>query len=143
MTDNLSESDRKKTMRAVKSTLTGPERRLRSMLAGMGISGFRMNYAGAPGKPDVAFPTRKVAVFVDGCFWHGCPVCDRPLPETNREYWTRKIARNIARDWRYDEMLAQEGWLVLRIWGHELKKRADLSEVATRIADALDARQGG
>lgn len=139
MTDNLSPTDRVKTMRAVKSQGTGPERRLRAMLAGMGVSGWRLNYEKAPGNPDIAFPEEKIAIFVDGCFWHGCPECNRPLPQKNRDYWKRKIERNIARDQRYNEELSEEGWTILRIWGHELKKRADLSLVTEKIRNVVNS----
>ncbi len=107
------------------------------MLAGMGISGWRINYEDAPGKPDVAFPKQKIAIFVDGCFWHGCSECNRPLPQKNREYWKQKIARNVARDERYNDQLMANGWAVMRFWTHELKKKADLTSVSERIRDVL------
>jgi DNA mismatch endonuclease, patch repair protein len=139
--DNLSAEDRKKTMRAVKGKRTSPERRLRAMLAGMGLRGWRVNYDEGIGKPDVAFAEQKVAIFVDGCFWHGCPVCNRPMPATNVEYWERKIRRNVERDRRYDDELAAAGWLVVRVWGHELKKRADLEPVRERIRQAVGMKR--
>ena len=139
MTDNLSPEDRKRTMRAVKSNSTGPERRLRSMLAGLGIHGWRMNYVSVPGKPDVAFPDNKLALFVDGCFWHQCPICNRPLPSSNQEYWRRKIHSNVERDQRYNEELMAAGWRVLRVWEHELKKSADLKLIAAKLQLMLDS----
>src|SRR3989337_2102654 len=71
--DNLSWEDRRRTMRAVKSKRTGPERRLRAMLAARGFRGWRANPPGIAGKPDFAFPAECVALFIDGCFWHSCP----------------------------------------------------------------------
>ena len=98
MTDNLSPEDRRKTMRAVKGKGTALERQLWAMLAGMGLSGWRKNPKDITGNPDAAFTTEHVAIFMDGCFWHRCPCCNRKLPKTNREYWVRKIGRNVERD---------------------------------------------
>ena len=95
MVDNLRPEDRRKTMRAVKGKGTKLEKRLSSMLAGMSLKGWKQNVSNITGKPDVVFFDQKVVIFVDGCFWHGCPVCQRKLPETNREYWARKITRNV------------------------------------------------
>lgn len=137
MTDNLSPEDRKRTMRAVKGKQTGPERRLRAMLAGMRVSGWCVNYRDAPGNPDIAFPAQRIAIFVDGCFWHACPICNRPLPQNNQEYWERKIRRNQERDRRYDAELESLGWRVLRIWGHEMRKNSDLTLVSAKIRKVL------
>src|SRR5690606_15221568 len=86
MSDNLTPEDRRRTMQAVKSKKTAPERRLRAFLAGSGYHGWRLNCKDIQGNPDVAFPEQKIAIFVDGCFWHGCPVCNRPLPRANHDY---------------------------------------------------------
>jgi len=120
--DNLSREDRVRTMRAVKGMGTGLERRVRAMLAGRRISGWKVHPAGIVGNPDFTFVGRKIALFIDGCFWHGCPVCQRPLPVANADYWKRKIARNVERDSRNRKRLETEGWLVLSIWEHELKR---------------------
>ncbi len=109
-------------MRAVKSKQTKPERQLWALLASCGFRGWKINYTGVLGNPDIAFPQEKIAIFVDGCFWHACPECNRPLPQSNREYWERKINRNIERDKKYNEELAKEGWRVIRIWEHQFKK---------------------
>lgn len=98
MPDNLTPEDRRKTMQAVKGAGTGLERRLFAMLAGKGLRGWKKNIQEVLGKPDVAFIEQRIAIFVDGCFWHGCPDADRKLPETNRDYWERKIASNRERD---------------------------------------------
>lgn len=137
MTDNLSPEDRRKTMRAVKGQDTGLERRLYAMLAGMGLRGWRKHGADVLGKPDVVFPQAKVAVFVDGCFWHACPICARKLPDTNRSYWERKIARNADRDRRNTEALQADGWTVVRIWEHELRKGAQYAEARGRVREAV------
>ena len=77
-----------------------------------------------PGKPDFAFPRLKVAVFVDGCFWHGCPRC-YTRPKTNRKFWDKKREENMARDKRVARQLRCQGWKVIRIWQHSLKKSPD------------------
>lgn len=84
------------------------------------ITGWRRHLY-LPGKPDFAFPKQKVAVFVDGCFWHGCPKC-YTRPKTNRAFWDRKREDNMARDRRVTGQLRRQGWKVLRIWQHSLKK---------------------
>lgn len=126
MSDNLKPDDRKRTMQAVKSKGTGLEKRLFAMLAGMGIGGWKKNVKNITGRPDVAFLNQKIAIFVDGCFWHGCPHCRRKLPETNHEYWERKIKRNVELAESYNEQLSRDGWTVIRIWEHEIKDIATL-----------------
>jgi DNA mismatch endonuclease (patch repair protein) len=84
------------------------------------ITGWRRHLP-LPGKPDFAFPRLKVAVFVDGCFWHGCPKC-YTRPKTNRKFWDKKREDNIARDRRVNRQLRRQGWKVIRIWQHSLKK---------------------
>lgn len=74
-----------------------------------------------PGRPDLVFPKQRVAVFLDGCFWHGCPSC-YAAPKSNKQYWIPKIARNIARGKRISSELRTAGWFVLRIWEHQIQK---------------------
>lgn len=124
MPDNLTPEDRRRTMQAVKGKKTTPERRLQSFLAGSGFHGWRLNCKDIQGNPDVAFPEYKVAIFIDGCFWHGCPICNRPLPLSNREYWEAKIQRNVERDKIHTQLLEQNQWRVIRLWEHQLKKDA-------------------
>lgn len=84
-----------------------------------GIKGWRRNWP-LPGKPDFVFPKRRIALFVDGCFWHRCPKCYRK-PSTNAEFWEAKIGRNVVRDREVNRELRKRGWRVLRVWEHELK----------------------
>ena len=137
MPDNLSAKDRRKTMRAVKGKGTSLERRLAATLAGMGLRGWKKNVDDVPGKPDVVFFQERVAIFVDGCFWHGCPHCNRPLPETNREYWEHKIERNVERDKQNTQHLVSDGWCVLRFWEHELRDETEKDNIRHKIRDAV------
>jgi DNA mismatch endonuclease, patch repair protein len=133
MPDNLKSEDRIKTMRAVKGKGTSLERRLFAMLAGMGISGWRKNAVDVIGKPDVVFDTHHIAIFVDGCFWHGCPQCKRKLPVTNRGYWKRKINRNIELAKSANAHLTRDGWVVMRIWEHEIRNSDALKDIDAKI----------
>jgi DNA mismatch endonuclease (patch repair protein) len=83
------------------------------------IKGWRRHTA-LPGKPDFTFRKHRLALFVDGCFWHGCPRHCR-IPKSNRDFWTRKIFGNIERDKKVFRLLRKSGWKVLRIWEHELR----------------------
>jgi DNA mismatch endonuclease (patch repair protein) len=96
------------------------EHALLTLLKQNKITGWRRHLP-LPGKPDFAFPKEKVAVFVDGCFWHGCPKC-YTRPKTNRKFWDKKREDNMARDRRVDRQLRREGWKVIRIWQHSLQK---------------------
>lgn len=108
-------------MAAVRSTDTSIERRLRSALHASGVR-FRLDQTiavqGRRVRPDIVFKAARVVVFVDGCFWHGCPEHCR-TPSTNVEYWSPKIERNRARDARNDDELEAAGWTVVRVWEHE------------------------
>lgn len=113
-----------------------PERAVRSALHRLGLR-FRKHARPEPHHnctADVVFRRARVVVFVDGCYWHGCPG-HGSLPRTNTEYWTAKIQRNVERDRRNDTQLDAAGWLVLRIWEHE-----DPREAAERIAQLVRAR---
>lgn len=121
-------------MASVKSRNTGPELELRKALYACGVRGWRCNYKRATGKPDIAWPARKVAVFVDGAFWHGHPT--RHKPGRSGAYWDRKIEQNVERDRRVDLELRKSGWNVLRLWDFEIRK--DLNGSVARVVDALD-----
>ena len=103
-----------------RGTGTAPEVRLRSALHARGLR-FRKHARPLPElrcRADIVFPRHRVAVFVDGCFWHACPEHGR-LPRTHSSYWAQKLARNLERDRRNDRVLSEAGWLVLRVWEHE------------------------
>lgn len=122
-------------MQAVKGKGTKLEKRLWAMLAGMRLKGWKKNADTITGKPDVVFISQRVALFIDGCFWHGCPYCRRKLPQTNREYWERKIKRNVELAQLHNEQLQRDGWAVVRIWEHEM---VDTAIVRARIRHALE-----
>lgn len=121
-------------MASVRSRDTGPEVELRKALYGRGVRGWRCNYKRASGRPDIAWPARRIAVFVDGAFWHGHP--SRHKPGRSGEYWDRKIEQNVERDRRVDRELRERGWTVLRIWDFEIRK--DLNAAALRVIETLD-----
>jgi DNA mismatch endonuclease (patch repair protein) len=138
MGDNLKPEDRRKTMQSVKGKGTRLEKRLFAMLARMGLKGWKKNVENITGKPDIAFVNQRVAVFIDGCFWHGCPYCHRKLPETNREYWKKKIKRNIALAKSHNRQLRRDGWTVIRVWEHDI---ANTSKIKVRILRALGSKE--
>ena len=125
-------------MRAVHSEDTGPEMIVRRLVHSLGFR-YRLHVSNLPGKPDLVFPSRKKVIFVHGCFWHGdtCPRGKR-VPKENREYWVKKIGRNVERDKNNQKLLRGLGWDYLIIWEHELK---DLAHVEKRIIDFLKPRR--
>lgn len=117
---------------------SAPERALRSELHRLGLR-FRKHVAPVQGtrcRPDVVFTLSRVAVFVDGCFWHLCPQHFRP-PRANAEWWMTKLERNVERDRQHDEVLRQHGWAVVRVWEHE-----DVREAARRVERLARTRRG-
>ena len=110
-----------KVMKANKGKDTGPEQSVRRFLREMGHPGYRLNWKKVPGRPDIAYPGRKIAIFVNGCFWHRCPHCNLPLPKSHTEFWREKFERNVARDEEKTLALETLGWTVITIWECELK----------------------
>jgi DNA mismatch endonuclease (patch repair protein) len=104
------------------------ELRMISIFRAHRITGWRRNF-GAPGRPDFVFVSKKVAVFVDGCFWHGCPK-HATWPKQNAEFWRTKILGNQRRDRAVGRLLKKAGWRVVRIWEHELTIRHEVRTAA-------------
>jgi DNA mismatch endonuclease, patch repair protein len=127
---------RARNLAAIRRTDTKPEIALRSALHRDGFrfrKDLRLDLPGGRVRPDVVFTRRRVAVFVDGCFWHVCPVHGRE-PTRNEWYWTPKLRRNVERDRIADEVLQASGWSVVRIWEHEsLEDAVALIKVALGV----------
>ena len=121
MADVFLPEKRSEIMRKVKSKRNqSTEMRLIAFFKAKGIKGWRRNYP-LTGKPDFVFPKLKIAIFADGCFWHGHD-CRNTRPEQNKEYWAKKRERNVRRDQDVTETLTRRGWNVVRIWECEIKK---------------------
>ena len=117
------------------------EQKLVALFRKASITGWRRHLK-LPGTPDFAFPQKRLAIFVDGCFWHGCPK-HATSPKTNRSFWRRKLANNVARDCRVDLELRSRGWRTLRIWEHELaqdNRHRCLARIRRALAQARGLR---
>jgi DNA mismatch endonuclease (patch repair protein) len=114
--DNLTKEKRSKIMGAIHSKDTKPELILRDALSNEGVE-FETNFC--KHKIDIAFPKQKIAIFVDGCFWHGCPIHSHEI-KSNESYWKQKLEKNKQRDKMKTEQLQAQNWTVMRFWEHEL-----------------------
>ena len=135
-TDVLTKAERSHCMSRIRGRDTKPELTLRKMLWKRGLR-YRIHH-GLPGRPDIVFPSSRIAIFVDGCFWHRCPQ-HWQAPKNNADFWERKIAQNQARDAQVNQELAAAGWRVLRIWEHEVRTSAE--RTAESIIAALRSGQ--
>jgi DNA mismatch endonuclease, patch repair protein len=136
--DWLTREQRSRNMASIRSKGNATtERVFLSILRQAGISGWR-RHLNLPGKPDFVFRSARLAVFLDGCFWHGCPRCYR-LPQDNRAYWKKKVAGNRRRDRRRSRELRSAGWRVVRIWEHLLKSLRGRSQILKKVTAALNA----
>jgi DNA mismatch endonuclease, patch repair protein len=132
--DKLSRQERSRNMSHIRSADTAIEVTLRRALWGRGARGYRVHPKSVHGKPDLVFTRWRLAVFVDGCFWHSCPECF-VAPSSNQDYWGPKIARNVERDGEVSAVLEESGWRVLRIWEHEIER--DLEGAVRAVTDCL------
>ena len=121
---------RSRIMARIRGRGTGPERALAAALGGSGLE-FTANDGSLPGSPDLAFAGARLAVFVNGCFWHGCPRHYR-LPKSNVEFWERKVRGNRRRDAKARRALNRAGWSVMVVWEHDV--RSDPERAAARVA---------
>ncbi len=133
MTDVLTRKQRSYNMSRIKGKNTEPEMILRLELAGRGIRGYRIHYR-LPGKPDIVFTRKKIAVFIDGCFWHRCSECFIK-PSTRSVFWEKKINGNVERDILNNKKLIDSGWKILRIWEHQIRKNPE--KIVSRIIKHL------
>jgi DNA mismatch endonuclease, patch repair protein len=132
--DSLNATARSRLMRRVRVRDTAPEMLLRRAMWAAGIRGWRVHVRVLPGTPDVAFVGLRLAVFVDGAFWHGHPDYYRGQ---SGPFWDEKIERNRERDRRVDAELSGLGWHVLRLWDFEVERQTD--ECVARVRSAMDA----
>jgi len=124
-------------MQAIRAKETALEILVRKELWKKGIR-YRKNVRGLMGAPDIAIKKYKLVVFLDSCYWHGCPE-HGVIPKSNREFWEKKIKRNIDRDMEVTKYYKSRNWNILRFWEHEVKQ--DLDSVIDRIINAINALQ--
>lgn len=132
MADVLTHEQRKRCMSRVRNRNTDIELIFRKALWTAGLR-YRLDYK-LTGKPDLVFVGKSLAVFVDGCYWHGCPEHGQ-IPKTNETFWREKIEKNIARDAAINDSLATAGWRVLRFWEHDIK--LDLAKCVQKVKQVL------
>lgn len=125
-----------KVMKSNKGKDTKPEIMLRKALRDGGLPGYRLHWKKAPGRPDIAYPRYKVAIFVHGDFWHRCPICNLPLPRTHTEFWEQKLKRNVERDQKKIVELEISGWKVVVCWEHEIKQ--DVVQCVNKIKTSIE-----
>src|ERR1051325_7053761 len=133
MRDRLTKERRSWNMSRIRGRDTAPEKLVRSMLHGMGCR-FRLHRKDLPGKPDIVLVSRRVAIFVNGCFWHrhqGCKNCTTPT--NNREFWTKKLEGNAARDKINRQALRKLGWRSFVIWECETEDPQNLDTLVKRF----------
>jgi DNA mismatch endonuclease, patch repair protein len=137
MTDFLAKETRSRVMSRIRSRDTRPELALRRALWASGVRGWRCHTRTVAGKPDLAFTRWQIAVFVDGCFWHGHP--DFFTPGKSGSYWDAKIERTRERDRQANATLQAAGWIVLRFWDFEVEQ--DIDACVGSVTEALQTRR--
>ncbi len=122
-------------MSRIRSANTQPELTVRKWLASKGYR-FKIHYP-VTGKPDIAFPKKKIAVFIHGCFWHGHNCKYFIIPKTNRNFWLKKIFANKKRDLKVSRQLRKNGWKVIKIWEHEIEQKPDkiFTNLKTKLSE--------
>ena len=137
MTDRMTTEERHRCMAAIKGKDTKPEMIVRRYLFSRGLR-YRVNVKKLPGSPDIVLKKYGVAVFIDGCFWHGHKECKYyKLPSTNIDFWKAKVAKNKARDYVNNVDLELEGWRVIRIWECEIKTKEQREERLSKLYDEI------
>lgn len=135
MADNHTKEVRSRNMSHIRSTNTKPEETARKYLFSKGFR-YRKNVRDLPGRPDIVLPKYRTVIFINGCFWHkhNCPRF--VWPSTNRDYWEPKILKNVERDQKNQESLAELGWRVIVIWECQLKKK-DLESTMNAVISEI------
>lgn len=124
-----------KVMSANRGKDTGPEILLRKALWANGVRGYRVHPKGLPGKPDIVFTKHRLAILVNGCFWHRCPYCKPSTPKSHTSFWNEKFERNIERDSKVISGLHEKGWRTIVVW--ECTIRSDVQKVVKMIKDDI------
>jgi DNA mismatch endonuclease (patch repair protein) len=133
----ISDELRRRMMQANKSKNTSPEIRLRRALHKLGLR-YRLHVKSLPGKPDIVFPSLKLAIQVQGCFWHQHNCRDGRVPRSNSEYWAPKLFANVERDARNAKALHKLGWQLITIWACNLTSIGAIEKVANEIKETVD-----
>lgn len=118
-------------MSKIRAKNTKPEILLRKALIKKGLKGFKLHYKKIPGKPDICYLNNKLAIFINGCFWHRCPICKPKMPKSHKKFWSEKFKKNVERDKRKIKELLDMGWAVFIVWECEIKN--DILNVVKRI----------
>lgn len=134
MADIISPEQRSRVMSRIRLRDTVPELALRRALWAAGMRYRLVLNTPLLGKPDIVFPGPRVVIFVDGCFWHGCPIHGH-VPKSQESYWAPKLARNIQRDADVTARLGEQGWQVLRFWEHQVRK--ELAICVSKVASVV------
>lgn len=133
--DSLSSRERSKRMSLIRSKGNrSTELSVETALRAVRIRGWRKHPRGILGQPDFYFPKYRLAVFVDGCFWHACPLCARRMPQTRAKFWAAKIQGNRRRDQRVRRKLVRSGIGTMRVWEHELNTHTWLERLRSRLS---------
>ncbi len=127
-TDVMTPAQRSRCMSNIRGSDTGPELRFRRLLWKQGLR-YRLGYKKIPGKPDIVLVSARIAIFIDGCFWHSCPL-HATKPKANSSFWKTKLKNNIERDRLVNSGLRENGWRVIRLWEHEIEN--DLQSAVRR-----------
>src|SRR3990167_4896901 len=110
-------------MSLIRAKNTGPELLLRKGLLKAGLRGYKLHWDKVPGRPDICYPQKKLALFVHGCYWHRCPYCKSAVPRTHKKFWKDKFEKNVKRDKIKAVLLRRKGWSVKVAWECQIKKR--------------------
>ena len=139
----MSDVTKNKSMQGNRRCDTKPELKVRQLLREAGFPGYRLQWKKVPGRPDIAYPGRKIAIFVNGCFWHRCPECNLPLPKSNQEFWEEKFKRNVERDKRKIDELKALGWSVFVIWECQLEERNGNNAIEYAVVSLTGTKRRG
>lgn len=134
MADTRTPDQRRRIMQSVRTENTGPEQKVRKLLHGLRYR-FRLHPKNLPGRPDIVFPSRKAAIFVNGCFWHGHGCSKGKLPKSRLEYWGPKVRANQRRDDAKAAELRDLGWRSLTVWQCEIQERKKLTSKLIKFID--------